>query len=444
MKKIQYHQLIITGLLALLLTGCESLPFFDKTPDYKTAGRSRPLEVPPDLTSISASDTYALPGGTATYSSYSQNQGSPLEQERILPNPENVRMERAGSQRWLVVDAPPEKVWPVIREFWNDLGFAVRVENAETGVMETEWVDPSSITKDDKGNYLDKFQGWLDKLNTLQTRQKFRTRIDRGENNATEIYLSHRSVADVQDDGKERVRTTLGTVETGYRLDAKRTRAEEVRSDAEDLDAELMRRLMVKLGVSEQHSRTVTATVSNEVRANVQRGPDGTLSLTVNDQFDRAWRRVGLALDRVGFVVEDRDRSRGLYYVRYADLGSAEDAPGQKKGLLESLKFWGKDEKKPAEPQAEAKPAQQTSAPKDDPDATPTEAPKDEKGVPLGQYLKFWETPKDETQRENQYRIKVDNNESGGSDVVVITKEGTRDRSSTANRITTLLYEQLR
>lgn len=443
MKKIHYHQLFFAGLLALLLAGCESLPFFDKTPDYKTAGRSRPLEVPPDLTSISASDTYALPGGTATYSSYSQNQGSPLEQERILPNPENVRMERAGSQRWLVVDAPPEKVWPVIREFWNDLGFAVRVENPETGVMETEWVDPSSITKDDKGNYLDKFQGWLDKLNTLQTRQKFRTRIDRGENNATEIYLSHRSVADVQDDGKERVRTTLGTVETGYRLDAKRTKAEEVRSDAEDLDAELMRRLMVKLGVSEQRSRTVVATVSNEIRANVQRGPDGTLSLTVNDQFDRAWRRVGLALDRVGFVVEDRDRSRGLYYVRYADLGSAEDAPGQKKGLLESLKFWGKDEKKPAEPQPESKPAQ-PAAPKDDPDAKPAEEPKDEKGVPLGQYLKFWETPKDETQRENQYRIKVDNNESGGSDVVVITKEGTRDRSSTANRITTLLYEQLR
>lgn len=443
MKKIQCHQLIFTGLLALLLAGCESLPFFDKTPDYKTAGRSRPLEVPPDLTSISASDTYALPGGTATYSSYSQNQSSPLEQERILPNPENVRMERAGSQRWLVVDAPPEKVWPVIREFWNDLGFAVRVENPETGVMETEWVDPSSITKDDKGNYLDKFQGWLDKLNTLQTRQKFRTRIDRGENNATEIYLSHRSVADVQDDGKERVRTTLGTVETGYRLDAKRTKAEEVRSDAEDLDAELMRRLMVKLGVTEQRSRTVVATVSNEVRANVERGPDGTLSLTVNDQFDRAWRRVGLALDRVGFVVEDRDRSRGLYYVRYADLGSAEDAPGQKKGLLQSLKFWGKDEKKPAETQPEAKTAQ-PAAPKDDPDAKPAEEPKDEKGVPLGQYLKFWETPKDETQRENQYRIKVDNNESGGSDVVVITKEGTRDRSSTANRITTLLYEQLR
>ncbi len=433
MKRTELKHLVFTGLIAAFLTGCDSIPFFDNTPDYKSAGRSRPLEVPPDLTSISASDTYAVPGSATTYSSYSQGQGSVLEQERILPNPENVRMERAGSQRWLVVDAPPEKVWPVIREFWNDLGFAVRVENPETGVMETEWVDPSSLTKDDKGNYLDKFQGWLDKLNTLQTRQKFRTRIDRGENNATEIYMSHRSVADAVDDGKERVRTSVGTYETGYRLDAKRTKAEEVRSDAEDIDAELLRRLMVRLGVTEQRSQAVVASVSNEVRATIERSPDGSLDLKVNDQFDRAWRRVGLALDRVGFVVEDRDRSRGLYYVRYADLGSTEDAPAKKKGLLSSLKFWGSDDEKTEEKKPESTPETKKAA---------EEA--EEKGVPLGEYLKFWEAPKEEAQRENQYRIRVDNNDLGGSDVVVVKQDGSRDLSSTANRITNLLYEQLR
>jgi len=433
MNRSELKSILVTTLLALSLSACDSIPFFDNTPDYKTAGRSRPLEVPPDLTSISASDAYAVPGGTATYSSYTQGQGSVLEQERILPNPENVRMERAGSQRWLVVDAPPEKVWPVIREFWNDLGFAVRVENPETGVMETEWVDPSSITRDDKGNYLDKFQGWLDKLNTLQTRQKFRTRIDRGENNATEIYLSHRSVADAADDGKERVRTAAGTYELGYRLEGKRTKEQEERANAEDIDAELLRRLMVRLGVTEQQSRTVVAAVNTEVRATIERGADGQLNLKVNDQFDRAWRRIGLALDRVGFVVEDRDRSRGLYYVRYADLGAAEESGGKKKGLLQSLKFWGSDDKKAEE-----------EKPEPTPEAKEAAAAAEEKGVPLGEYLKFWEAPQDEAQRENIYRIKVDNNEAGGSDVVVVRQSGARDTSSTANRITTLLYEQLR
>lgn len=423
--------ILYTSILTLTLSGCESIPFFDNTPDYKTAGRSRPLEVPPDLTSFSASDAYAVPGGATTYSSYTQGQqGSILEQERILPSPENVRMERAGSQRWLVVDAPPEKVWPIIREFWNDLGFAVRVENPETGVMETEWVDPSSITKDDKGNYLDKFQGWLDRLNALQTRQKFRTRIDRGENNTTEIYLSHRSITDGQDDGKERVRTAAGTYELGYRLQGKRTKEEEARANAEDIDAELLRRLMVRLGVTEQQSRTIVATVNTEARATVDRGADGQLNLKVNDQFDRAWRRVGLALDRIGFVVEDRDRSRGLYYVRYADLAATEDNSEKKKGFLESLKFWGSDDDQQSN-------GNEIIAEPEDTNESGSEGS-------IGDYLRFWEAPENEAQRERIYRIKVDNSENGGSDVVVVRQNGTRDTSSTANRIITLLYEQLR
>jgi len=427
MNRSNFKNLALAGLLALALTACDSIPFIDTTPDYKGAGRSRPLEVPPDLTSVSSSDTFSVPGGATTYSSYSQAQeGSPLEQEKILPNPDNVRLERAGSQRWLVVDAPAEKIWPVIREFWTELGFAVRVENPQTGVMETEWVDPSSLSQDDKGNYLDKFQGWLDKLNNLKNRQKFRTRIDRGEKeNTTEIFMSHRSISDIPDDGKERVRTSVGEMENGYALKKPRTKDEEDRADAEDIDAELLRRLMVRLGVEEQKSRSVVAAVNNEVHATVSKGADGSITLATNDQFDRAWRRVGLALDRVGFVVEDRDRSSGLFFVRYSDAGT-DDAPEKKKGLLDTLKFWGDDDDKkeaPSEP-----------------------APKKESDKGLLDKLEFWKVD-DSTSvdPEKQYRIKVAGNENGsGSTVTVVDKDDKRNRSNTANRIMRLLYEQLK
>jgi len=417
-------QTCLVILLALSVAGCDSIPFVDNTPDYKSAGRSRPLEVPPDLTSASASDTYSVPGGSTTYSSYSQAQAEQGEaQEKILPNPDNVRLERAGSQRWLVVDAPAEKIWPVIREFWSELGFAVRVENPQTGVMETEWVDPSSLTKDEKGNYLDKFQGWLDKLNSLQTRQKFRTRIDRGvEKGTTEIYLSHRSISDSVDDGKERVLTSVGTVEQGYKLE-KRTKQEEARADAEDIDAELLRRLMVRLGVEEKSSRKVMAAVSNEVRATLTKNSDNSLSIGLKDPFDRAWRRVGLALDRIGFVVEDRDRSSGIFYVRYTDLG-VDDAPKKEEGLLDKLKFWGDDDKKPKEEEAPA--------------------PKKKSDDGVIDKLKFWEVKdKDQVALERQYRVKVAADENG-STVLVTDKAGQHNTSSTANRIINLLYEQLK
>ncbi|OAM52566.1 hypothetical protein A7981_03630 [Methylovorus sp. MM2] len=421
MNQTAISKLALATVLTVLLSSCDSIPFVDNSSDYKAAGRSRPLEVPPDLTSISTSDTYSVPGGSTTYSSYSQGQDAqgPAE-EKILENPDNVRLERAGSQRWLVVQGSPEKIWPAIRDFWSELGFAVRVENPQTGVMETEWVDPSNLTKDDKGNYLEKFQGWLDKLNTLQTRQKFRTRIDRGvTTDTTEIYLSHRSVASAQDDGKVRIRTIAGEIEQGYApSNAKVSKADEARATAEDIDAELLRRLMVRLGVSEQKSRAVISTASNQQRAKLTKDSDGTLNLVVNDPFDRAWRRVGLALDRVGFLVEDRDRSNGLFFVRYTDL-DATDAPNKKKGVLSSLKFWGDEDK---------------DADKADDSATK----KADKGSFWGSDEKEKSTP------EKQYRIRVEDSNANDTKVTVVDKDGNQNRSATAGRITNLLYEQLK
>jgi len=426
MNSTKIKTLITSAIVACSLYGCDSIPFIDTTPDYKAASKSRPLEVPPDLTSASASDTYSVPGGSTSYSTYSQGQAEQENQKDILlPTPDNVKLERAGSQRWLVVKAPPEKVWPVIRDFWAELGFAVRVENTQTGVMETEWVDPSSITKDDKGNYLDKFQGWLDKLNSLQTRQKFRTRLDRGQDEGTtEIYMSHQALGNTNDDGIERVMTSAGVVENGYKLQKKsesRSKADDSRSDAEDLDAELLRRLMVRLGIEEKKSRTIMATSNNEVRATIKQDADKSVVLAVNDQFDRAWRRVGLALDRIGFVVEDKDRSNGIYFVRYADV-DIDDSPQKKKGLLSSLKFWGDDDKKDADPEA---------------------TKKEDKG--LTEKLKFWNSgEKDKVvDPAKQYRVKVEDAGSG-SQITVVDKDGKRNRSTTANRILSLLYEQLK
>jgi outer membrane protein assembly factor BamC len=377
------------------------------------------------LTSISANDTYTVPGGSTTYSEFSQGQETPAVKEKILPTPDSVHLERAGSQRWLVVQAPPEKIWPVIREFWAELGFAVRVENSDTGVMETEWVDPSSLTKDNKGNYLDKFQGWLDRLNTLANRQKFRTRLDRGQiEGTTEIYMSHRAVSDTPDDGKVKVRNRLGEFDTGYAPQKQaRTIADKERADAEDLDAELLRRLMVRLGVEDQKSRSIMENNTTQLRASLSKATDGTLTLAVNDEFDRAWRRVGLALDRVGFVVEDKNRSNGVYFVRYTDV-DIDTAPKTKKGLLDSLKFWGddKEEKKP-EPVVEAK--------------------KEESSI--SDKLKFWKPAEKTTvDPSKQYRVKVEENADGGSKITIVDKEGNINNSSTANVITNLLYEQLK
>jgi len=417
--KARASSLLLPLLLLANLTGCDSIPFIDNSSDYKGASRSRPLEVPPDLTTSPTSDAYSIPGSTS-YSSYTQAQeGQEAGVEKVLQTPDGIRLEKSGAQSWLVVNAPVEKIWPVIREFWIDMGFAVRVENPQIGLMETEWIESDAIKKDQSGNALDKFDKWLDKLSGFADRKKFRTRLDRGaESGTTEIYMTHRSVAGTPDDGKNRVVTQLGVIDTGYALDSQKATPADA-NDAE-LDAELLRRLMVKLGVEEQKSKSILAEAVTIKRAEVVKEADGSARLLLNDPFDRAWRRVGLALDRIGFVIEDKDRSNGLFFVRYADV-DIDDAPKKKKGLVDSLKFWGDEDKKAAE----------------------TPAKKEEKGVI--ESLKFWGSDdKQKTNPEKQYRVKVADGDTGNAEVTVVDVNGGRVRTTTANRIIALMYEQLR
>ena len=421
MKQNTIHKLIAIALLTLLVSACDSIPFIDNTSDYKGAGRSKPLEVPPDLTSVRSSDAYSVPGGTTTYNTYNQAQdGVEAGVEKVLPNSDGVRMEKAGAQRWLVVNAPAEKVWPVVREFWIDQGFAVRVENADTGVMETEWIEADAIkAAEGKKNIGEKFDKWLDKLSGFADRRKFRTRLERGEKEgSTEIYMTHRTVTSAPDDGKNKVRTNYGEVETGYRLDGTKS-DKTVEENAAELDAELLRRLMVKLGVTEKRAQEIAANPVGEKRAEVVKEADSSVTLNLNDPFDRGWRRVGLALDRVGFVTEDKDRSKGLFFVRYADV-DIDSGPAKKKGLLDSLAFWKDDE-----PELENK-----------------SKPKDEKTIV--DKLKFWKGDDGKTDPAKQYRIKVTETENGGSRVNVVDSEDKNNRSTTANRIISLLYDQLK
>ncbi|MEY3932729.1 MAG: hypothetical protein RL426_375 [Pseudomonadota bacterium] len=411
--------------LFLLLNGCENIPFVERVtaPDYKATGRSRPLEVPPDLTSATTNDAYAIPGSTS-YSDFKNGQQQDNGQPKILPNPEGMKIVKAGAQRWLVVNAPAEKIWPLIRDFWIDMGFAVKKENPEVGVMETEWIKEGDLMTNDNKGTLDKFDAWLDSLASgTANRKKFRTRLERGlQDGTTEIYMTHRSVDTAPDDGKEKIRTPYGVVDMGYKNDSKSKEDSKVDSRSDELDAELLRRLMVKLGLADKRAKEIIAAPISQKRAEIKKEADGSSSVEIQDPFDRAWRRVGLALDIIGFVIEDKDRSNGIYFVKYADV-DIDDSPKKKKGVLDSLMFWSDDDKK----DKQAKDTSQT------------------KEKPLSERLKFWGgSEKEKTNPEKQYRIKILSIDNGGSQVIIEYQDGKKNNSSTANRIISLLYDQLK
>ncbi|MGH8674012.1 MAG: outer membrane protein assembly factor BamC [Burkholderiales bacterium] len=349
-----------------------------KKVDYKSAGSLPPLEIPPDLTTPSRDNRYAVPEtgkSTATLSGYQadRSQQAKLGNTAVLPNVEKMRIERAGTQRWLVVQEPPEKIWGLVRDFWQENGFLVQLEVAEAGVMETDWAENrAKIPQDGIRSVIGKV---LDQVYSTPERDKFRTRLERATDGGSEIYLSHRGMIEVY--------TTEGKDKTVW----------QPRPADPELEAEFLRRLMVRLGAREEKAKQLVAATAQPTRASLSKSGDGRQLLQVQEPFDRAWRRVGLALDRVGFTVEDRDRQKGLYYVRYADPeADLERKRKENPGLLDRLAFWRSD------------------------------------GVKV---------------KAEQYRVQV-KGASDNSEIVVLNKDGGAEQSSTAQRILSLLHEQLK
>ena len=299
------------GLLALCAAlGACSVLEGDKI-DYKSAGKGVALEVPPDLTQLSRDSRYTVPGGAVTASSFQQGQAAPG-----MPTAANtlgdVRVERAGMQRWLVINRPADQLWSPVREFWQESGFLLTLDEANLGIMETDWAEnrakiPQDIIRATLGKV-------IESLYSTAERDRFRTRLERSASGGTEIYISHRGMIEV------------------YNNDQKdRTIWQPRPSDAE-LEAEFLRRLMVKLGVPQDQSRTLVASGARKPTSRVAT-VGSTPVVQVDEGFDRAWRRVGLTLDRTGFTVEDRDRSQGTYFVRYVEPS----ADKQEKGFLAKL-----------------------------------------------------------------------------------------------------------
>jgi len=312
---------LVLGAIGLSACGTVKEVTGTKEVDYKSSRTVSPLEVPPDLTSVPVDSGSNIPGGASARAQAASGAQQGSTSAKMLPAPSNVRMERDANSRWLVVDGKPEAVWSKIYEFWLQQGFAVAVNNPQTGVMETDWAERrTNQTSDAIQRVLSKAVGTQF---SAGLRDKYRTRIERGAMPGTvEIYVSHRGM--VERLANDNYVDPLSTYWT-------------TRPNDPDLEIEMLRRMIVFLGVSAPKAATVVAAATSTPapsRATIADGPNKHKELTLlQEPFDSGWRRVGLALDRIGFTVEDRDRSAGLYFVRYIDP----DLDSQKKGFLSKL-----------------------------------------------------------------------------------------------------------
>ena len=318
---------------ALALGACSSIEGLmsgDKI-DYRSCSTARTsgLEVPPDLTQLTRDSRYQQTQGSSVSATAFQASapatGAPVLAAATPIAPQSagdLRIERLGNERWLSTSLPPEKLWPQLQAFWKERGFVLKQDEPTTGVMETDWAEnraklPLDLIRTTIGKAFDSAYstGELD---------KFRTRVERTPT-GTEVYITHRGMIEIYTN-ERRDNTTW-----------------QPRPADPQLEGELLSRLMLKLGATDEAAKTAVAgpaggAAAAPARARIVAGQP-TATLQVDDGFDRAWRRVGVALDRSGFTVEDRDRTQGIYFVRYIDPKFAgRDEPG----LLSRIFSFGK------------------------------------------------------------------------------------------------------
>ncbi len=369
----------LAGLFCLAaLGGCSTIGdlFAGDKVDYRStsANRASGLEIPPDLTQLARESRYTQPNGTVSASTF-QAVGSSGGAGPVVPvvAPQAVgafKIERLGNERWLSTTLKPEDVFPQLRSFWKDNGFALTQDRADTGVLETDWAEnraklPNDLIRNTIGKV-------FDAAFSTSELDKYRTRVERTAT-GSDIYITHRGMAEI------------------YTGERKESTIWQPRPSDPQLEAAFLSRLMVKLGAKEDAARAIVATGSTPgpTRARSLEGRPGP-TLQIDDGFDRAWRRVGIALDRSGFTVEDRDRAQGLYYVRYVD---PKFAGREEPNLFSKLFSFGRK--------------------------------KDDEGGPA------------------KYRVKVAA-EASGSTVTVLDSQGKPENGDAGKRIVALLLEDLK
>lgn len=294
--------------LVSLLAGCSTMGQLTgqtESVEYKSTVTGDPLSIPPDLTQAADNTHYRAPEGVASLSAYSASQRtqSANPADRVLPQTPGIQVMRDGTLRWLQVDEPAETLYPKLIEFWGQQGFTINNQNPKAGLIETDWAE--NRAKIPEGWLRSALGSVLDQVFDSGERDRFSTRIER-LNGKTEVYISHQHMEETPTGDGTAFKWVFGKEDPG-------------------LNAAMLARLMVYLGADQKQAAQEIQNASKDAGlATTAQLDEGQASLTVNESFDRAWRRVGVAIDSARFTVEDRNRDQGDYYIRYLDTDTGE------------------------------------------------------------------------------------------------------------------------
>lgn len=301
MKNRSSLNLSMAYFATLVFAGCSSTP--DET--YQASQGTHALEIPPNLSQPVSNPEFNIPGISSQLTTYSGYTSAEKQEKDVLPKlGRDIKFVRDGNVFWLDIKMAPKDLWPMLRSFVGRTGFEIKYANQTTGTIDTSWRENEdgaswmvTMTSGDQGTYMD----------------KYRLRMERGKTkNTTRVFIRHKGARiakdvinpEIWDEDEDPIEMENGSNKTIWIA----------RPSDSELEIEMLQNFMVYIGLDEDAVDEELSVYSNKKIARII-AQDKGLALEVKENFPRTWRRIGLALDRMGFVVDDRNRSAGVYYI---------------------------------------------------------------------------------------------------------------------------------
>jgi len=294
-------RVVIVIVMLSSLVACSSSPewkgVYSSDSKQKNNGK---LEIPPELSEPKSNQILALPniaGSGTTYSAYSNvDVGTAAGTKITSAKAPGIKLVRDGANQWLEVNQSAENLWPRLKTFFVEVGFEIKREDRAVGVMETNWLE----------NKVELPTNWFSKLlnriSATGLRDKYRARLEKTDKpDVTRVFITHQGL-------KEHAFEELSAIKVWW----------ETRPSDPELEAEMYQRFLIFSDISKEESIKLVNKIASKERTKII-DKNETKVLQVGEGFARTWRRVGIALDRIGLLVEDRNRSGGLYYLRITD-----------------------------------------------------------------------------------------------------------------------------
>ena len=290
------------------MSGCSSLLgeyglFTNNTEHYRKSPEFSEIIIPPSVGAAKNLDPiYPIPsirGNLQPISEFNVPRPAPLT---ALPSQgDTVRIQRLGNENWALVAVAPGQLWPQVRAFLTSSNIGVVSSNAYAGLIDTGYVT----------------------LTDRNLPARFRFRVDTGvQRNTSELHVLQQDHTAVDEPWPEV-------------------------SDNPELEQAMLRNVaqfIVNSVEAASVSMIVDQSMGSVDRINIENIENST-RIRLGLPFNRAWASLNKALPESGFVIDDKNRSEGIFYVTFVDQQAEEDSgwfKWLKRGEKEKQPFLGK------------------------------------------------------------------------------------------------------